>query len=97
MAFLEDAYAYATECNLATLSELHDIKSSSKSRIGRQTRICAQMLEVCRHIDEKIDWRPVGDAGSSRYLRTYELLQTGLSTKTQFEAAIEKALADNIL
>ena len=97
MAFLEDAYAYATECNLATLSELNDIKSSSKSRIGRQVRICAQMLEVCRHIDEKIDWRPAGDAGSSRYLRTYELLQTGVSTKAQFEVAIRAALADKTL
>lgn len=34
-------YAEATEMNLATLSELCMLKSSSQSRIKRQTSICS--------------------------------------------------------
>lgn len=91
MALLEDEYAYATECNLATISEMRDIKSTSKSRLERQIRITSRMLSVCYHIQEKIDWRPVGGSKSSRYLRVAELLERG-RTETEFKLAIERAL-----
>lgn len=35
-----DAFLWLTECNLATLEELKDLKSSSKARIARQQEIC---------------------------------------------------------
>lgn len=40
-------YAYATECNLATLSSLLMKKSSPKSEVQRQRNICTEMLAVC--------------------------------------------------
>lgn len=49
-------YFDATECNLATLSELMRLKSTSLRRIERQTRICLSMLTVCRQHEDKIDW-----------------------------------------
>jgi hypothetical protein len=45
-------YAEATEWNLATLSELCMLKSSSQARINRQTSICHKMLQVCQ------EWEP---------------------------------------
>ena len=51
-------YAVATEWNLATLSELCMLKSSSQSRINRQTSICLKMLQVCQ------EWQPDINFGS---------------------------------
>lgn len=56
MSALANEYAYATECNLATLGELCMLKSSSKARIDRQKSICAHMLGVCRQCHDEIDW-----------------------------------------
>lgn len=53
---LEDEYAYATECNLATLSGLMGRKRSPKCEIDRQTSICAHMLTVCRRLYLTIEW-----------------------------------------
>lgn len=56
---LEDAFAYATEVNLATLEELLMIKKSSKSKVRRQRGICIGMLEICASslvTGGKIDW-----------------------------------------
>jgi hypothetical protein len=57
---LANEYAYATECNLATLEELALLKSSSKVRIDRQKGICAIMLRVCQEHASEIAWS--GDA-----------------------------------
>lgn len=53
--YLANEFAYATECNLATLEELQDLKSSSKSRIARQQGICDRMLRTCLSYKEFID------------------------------------------
>jgi hypothetical protein len=49
-------YAEATEWNLATLSELCMLKSSSQARINRQTSICRKMLQVCQKWEPEIEW-----------------------------------------
>jgi hypothetical protein len=56
---LEEAFAYATEVNLATLEELLMVKKSSKSKVRRQRGICLGMLEICASslvTGGKIDW-----------------------------------------
>ena len=52
---LENEYAYATECQLATLSGLLLVKRSPKSEISRQRSICLRMLRVCRDMTS-IEW-----------------------------------------
>jgi hypothetical protein len=49
---LETEYAYATECQLATLEGLKSRKSSAKSEIARQEAICSRMLRICRSLSE---------------------------------------------
>lgn len=53
---LAGEYAYATECNFATLSGLVLKKSSAKSEISRQRSICLRMLTVCANQKAEIDW-----------------------------------------
>lgn len=53
---LVNEFAWATECNLATLDELVSIKSVSTARIDRQQSICEQMLETCRRHEAEIEW-----------------------------------------
>ena len=50
---MEDALAYFTECNLATLEHLRLLKRTSKSERQRQANICKSMVAACRdfHID----------------------------------------------
>ena len=45
---VEGAFAYFTECNLATLERLHRLTRSSKSERQRQQNICNEMVGVCR-------------------------------------------------
>ena len=47
---LEDEYAYATECQLATLEVLQMNKSTPKSTLAQQKRICDRMVAVCRSV-----------------------------------------------
>lgn len=42
---IEQAHAYFTECNLATLEHMATIKRTAKSDISRQRNICLQMLK----------------------------------------------------
>ena len=77
---LIDEYVYATEVNLATLSELAGIKSSSKSRIKRQTNICHKMLQVCQEYASEIEWRGWGGAEVGRKgscSRVKKMLESG--------------------
>jgi len=68
---LEDEYAWAAECNLATLSGLMGRKRSPKCEIDRQTSICHHMVTVCfRHFDA-ITWQS-GVRGN--YPRVHDLL-----------------------
>lgn len=45
---VEGAFAYFTECNLATLEKLRSLSRPSKSEIQRQQNICNEMVGVCR-------------------------------------------------
>jgi len=53
---LEDEYAYATDCQLATLSWLTMRRSSPLSEITRQRNICFHMLKVCQEYASEITW-----------------------------------------
>lgn len=53
---IEDEYAWAAECNLATLSGLCFVKKSSLSDIHRQRNICFHMLKVCQEHESEIAW-----------------------------------------
>lgn len=65
---IEDALAYFTECNLATLDHLHSIKRSSKSERQRQSNICDSMVRACR--DFGIDARRTQSRLSERLSST---------------------------
>jgi hypothetical protein len=45
---LAAAFAYHTECNLATLERLRSLKRSSKWERQRQQNICDSMVAACR-------------------------------------------------
>lgn len=45
---LEAAFAYHTECNLATLARVRNLSRSSKWEIQRQQNICDSMVQCCR-------------------------------------------------
>lgn len=53
---LEDEYAYATECQLATLSGLCMVKKSALSEITRHRNIAEHMLKVCQEHASEITW-----------------------------------------
>ena len=53
---LEDEYAYATECQLATLSWLTMLSKSALSEITRQRNISFHMLKVCQEHESEITW-----------------------------------------
>jgi hypothetical protein len=47
MSTLADDYAYATECQLATLEGLRLRKNTGRGELKRQHSICESMLSVC--------------------------------------------------
>lgn len=51
---IEQEYLYATDCQLATLNQLAELKRTSKSGLRRQRDICRKMLQVCQEIDPLI-------------------------------------------
>jgi hypothetical protein len=65
---IEDEYAYATECQLATLSWLAMKRSSPISEITRQRNICYHMLKVCQEHAGNIAW------GRRYYSRVQDIL-----------------------
>lgn len=89
--FAANALAYATECDLATLSGLLLLKSSSKSSIKRQRSICLKLLENCGAVYEWIDW---GHAYRPKNHRVQDILDASgkgpVEKKTQ--PSVEKAL-----
>lgn len=82
---LATCYAEATEYNLATLSELCMLKSSSQARIKRQTSICHKMLQVCQEYLPEIDW---GSGWSPRASQVHKLLQA--ASESNLEQALEE-------
>lgn len=69
---LANDMAWATECNLATLSDLLSVKRTSKSKITRQTNICLKMLETCLEHRALITW---GHAWRDHFGRVQEILE----------------------
>lgn len=69
---IEDEYAWATECNLATLSGLCFVKKSSLVDINRQRNICFHMLKVCQEHESEITWH---SGQRLDYPRVWELLK----------------------
>lgn len=72
---IAENYVEATEWNLATLSELCRIKSSSQCRIKRQTNICFKMLQVCQEYASQVNWREDYNNNSLPYSRTWKILR----------------------
>ena len=81
---LPNEFAYATECSLATLSQLRLRKSTSKSDIRRQTNICVRMLSVCQRHCKEIAW---GDMWRCSFSRVKKILDA-----VQGETGVEQAL-----
>lgn len=69
---LANEYAYAAECQLATLDELATLKSSSKARIARQVSICIRMVRICQEYRSEIDWGQ--PSGREHYGRVSQVL-----------------------
>jgi hypothetical protein len=86
MATLENEYAYATECDLATLGELLSIKSSSQSRCNRQRSICLKMLRVCQEIESKLDLSEYG----CKCGRVKDMLKGAKHEATGIEGALDR-------
>lgn len=83
---LENEYACATECNLATLGELLCIKSSSQSRCNRQRSICLTMLRVCQEIESKLDLSEFG----CKFGRVRDLLKAAKKEPQGLEGALDR-------
>ena len=80
-------YAEATEWNLATLSQLCSLKSSSQARINRQTSICHKMLQVCQEWEPEIEW---GLPYRSIAPRTLKLLKAAKEEPEGLEGALTR-------
>ena len=83
---LANEYAYATECQLATLSGLLGKKSSAKSEIKRQANICLRMLGICRSETGSIEW---GSEWRHNFGRVQKIILAG-----DLEASLNAWMAD---
>jgi len=70
---VEEHYLTATEWQLATLEQLCERKSTSKSDIQRQREIVRAQLQVCQEIDP-LFLRPVG-SHSRKFPRVEDFLE----------------------
>ena len=80
---VEEAFTYYTEVNLATLGELAMLKSTSASRLKRQSKICLGMLYQCWFFDLR------RTASSNKAPRTMAILE-----EVQSGADLEKSLSE---
>lgn len=71
---LEEAFAYFTECQLATVEHLMCIKRTSKSELRRHQDIARDMVIVCRRFDLGHDTVQTGNL--SRLKRALEASPT---------------------
>jgi len=85
-------YAEATEWNLATLSELCHLKSSSQVRINRQTSICQKMLQVCQEWEPEIVWGTDPDDVRSLFRRVAPRVWNLLKAAKEEPEGLEVAL-----
>ena len=83
---LENEYAHATECLLATLSGLMMRKRSLQGEIMRHTNIALRMLRVCEEHAGNIAWgnRP------TRFPRVHDMLEQAKSDPERLDGAVEK-------
>lgn len=88
-AKLADNYAHATECNLATLAMLLDVKRSSKHSIERQQSICLTMLRVCWAHKDEINWGTEWKCEFPRVKEVLDSAQAALETPG-IEAALNR-------
>lgn len=93
MKQLLDEYVYATEVNLATLSELAELKSTAKYRLARQRSICHKMLQVCQEFASEIEWHgptevSIGRKGSCS--RVKEMLENAKSEPEGLAGALDR-------
>lgn len=72
---LEDEYAWATECQLATLSGLCWKRSSPKCEITRQRNIAFHMLKICQEHAGNITWER--GPWNKDYSRVRDILDDG--------------------
>jgi len=80
--------AESAEIDLATLSELVTLKSSSKNRISRQRNICMKALVFCQGLD--IDY---GVEPCCRYPRVKEILEGAKSEPEGLSGAVDRWIA----
>jgi len=92
---IENEYARATEANLAMLTELDSLKSTSKERRDKLLKLCARMLTVCQHVKDKIAWNKV-EGVSIYYPRVASMMDRG-ANETEYVRAIERALDNHLL
>jgi len=89
---LATEYATATEYNLATLSELCHLKSSSQSRIRRQTNICRTMLQVCQEYYTDIEFGTCRSDVRTLFARTAPRVHEILKAAKEEPEGLEGAL-----
>src|SRR5579862_4614981 len=94
MGTLEDEFAYATCCNLATLDELISIKATSKHRIERQRKIALKMLIACKEA-ESVRTLIESDAKtwSPRYNRVGEIFRVAETAPEGIQGALDAFIA----
>jgi hypothetical protein len=65
---IQEAFAYYTECQLATVEKLRSVKKTAQSELRRQQNIADGMVAYCR------SWVTVADAERATAVRLAKLL-----------------------
>jgi len=94
---IEQAHAYFTECQLATLAHMAMLKSTSKSSLRRQKSICLKMLQwvdgdsaakIHRDCGRVLDILKDAKKGTSSQLTPV----TAKTSQAQLEAALDREI-----
>ena len=87
---IEQEYLYAAECQLATLEQQCERKSTSKSDLRRQREICQKMLQVCQEIDPLVV-QPSQDArGLKQWGRVVDMLAAARTEPEGLSGALDR-------
>lgn len=86
LSVLANEYAYAAECQMATLSGFFDRKRQAKHEVERQKSICLSMLLVCQQHRALIAWER---GRGSEYGRVKEVLDDPQGLPGSLDAWIE--------
>jgi hypothetical protein len=82
---IEQAHAYFTECQLATLFHMAMVKSTAKSALSRQRSICLKMMEWVNGDEAAKVHRDCG--------RVLELLKAAAQEPEGMSGAIDREIA----